>query len=81
MDQITQQLETLISEVRLLRQQSKTLEVFDIREAAEFMRISENTLRGWVRERQIPFSKINGSLRFKRAKLERWLDLNEIPMR
>ena len=80
MTEIQQQIEILIDEVRLLRQQSKTLVVFDIREAAEFLRVSENTLRGWVRERKIPFSKVNGSLRFKRSKLERWLDLNEIPM-
>ncbi|TKJ40652.1 hypothetical protein CEE37_06730 [candidate division LCP-89 bacterium B3_LCP] len=73
-------LQGILAELKAIRQQSQTLEVFDLREAAAFLRISENTLRDWVRKRKIPFSKVNGSLRFKRSKLERWLDLNEIPI-
>ncbi|TKJ41169.1 hypothetical protein CEE37_05755 [candidate division LCP-89 bacterium B3_LCP] len=73
-------LQGILSELKALRQQSQTLEIFDLHEAAEFLRISEYTLRDWVRKRRIPFSKVNGSLRFKRSKLERWLDLNEIPI-
>jgi len=73
-------LQSILDELKGLRKDGKLQEVFDLREAAEFLRISENTLRGWTRERKIPFSKVNGSLRFKRSKLERWLDLNEIPM-
>ena len=73
-------LKNILAELQQIRRESQRLEVFDLREAASFLRVSENTLRGWCRERRIPFSKINGSLRFKRSKLERWLDLNEIPM-
>ncbi|MBU0517764.1 helix-turn-helix domain-containing protein [bacterium] len=76
----TQLLKGILEELKALRKEGKLQEVFDLREAAGFLRISENTLRGWTRERKIPFSKVNGSLRFKRSKLERWLDLNEIPM-
>ena len=70
----------IYSEMKAIQQKLNHQEVFNIHEAAQFLRISENTLRGWVRLQQVPVSKINGSIRFRRSKLERWIDLNEKPM-
>ena len=81
MDKISEQLDVLIAEVqRLGRQTDRVREIFNISQASEYLAVSENTLREWVRKRTIPFSKINGSIRFKKSKLDRWLDRCEVPM-
>ena len=45
-------------------------------EAAEYLRISEWTLRHWVSDKKIRFIKIGGAVRFKKAHLDRFLQDN-----
>jgi excisionase family DNA binding protein len=45
-------------------------------EAAQYLRISEWTLRHWVSDRKIRFIKMGRAVRFKRAHLDRFLQDN-----
>ena len=45
-------------------------------EAAEYLRISEWTLRHWVSDKKIRFIKIGRAVRFKKAHLDRFLQDN-----
>ena len=42
-------------------------------EAAEYLRISEWTLRHWVSDKKIRFIKVGSAVRFTRAHLDRFL--------
>jgi excisionase family DNA binding protein len=53
-------------------------EIMSIAQAAEYLDISEYTLREWTRLRKIPHMKVNGSIRFRKSKLDRWMDRQEI---
>jgi len=43
-------------------------------EVAAMLRIKPATIRKWRAERRIPFVKLNGAVRFKRADIEKWID-------
>jgi excisionase family DNA binding protein len=58
----------------------RTREILSVEQAAEYLGQSVHTLRDWVRLRKIPFSKINGTIKFKKSRLEQWLDQHEIAM-
>lgn len=47
-------------------------EIFDVHEAARYLKINEQTLRRLAREKQIPSFKVGGSWRFMRSRLDRW---------
>ena len=49
-------------------------EVLTFEEAAEFLRVSQSTLRRLVTEKAVPFSKVGRQLRFSRKALEEMLD-------
>ena len=53
------------------------MEYLNTKEAADFLKISPCTLYRYVRNREIPFSKRKGRLRFKIEKLEQWVDEGE----
>jgi len=42
-------------------------------EVAELLQLSEQTIRRYTMERSIPFHKINRSVRFVKADIERWV--------
>lgn len=46
----------------------------DIRTAAEFLMVKENTIRLWCMERRIPFKKAGSRLRFKLSELDKWAE-------
>jgi len=71
-------LEILAELRRLNGQPAPAREIMSIPQAAEYLGQSEHTLREWVRMRKIPFSKVNGTIKFRKSKLDRWLDRNEI---
>jgi len=62
------------------RAAEQTREILSLSAAAEYLGQSEYTLREWVRLRKIPFSKVNGAIKFRRSKLERWIDRNEVAL-
>ena len=44
-------------------------------QAAEFLQISENTLRVWVSRGKVPYTKIGKRLvRYRKGDLEDWID-------
>lgn len=47
--------------------------VMSVRATASFLGVSESIIRRLVRERRIPFQKIEGRYVFYRPRLERWL--------
>lgn len=52
-------------------------EVLSFKEAARFLRVSERTLRRLVSEKKVPYARIGGLLRFRRAALMSWLEQEE----
>lgn len=43
-----------------------------VTEVAEYLSLSQSAIRKWIRTGQIPFSRINGAIRFDREKIEKW---------
>ena len=79
MDSSEQLLEQILAELRCLNEKAKpTRELMDIQQAAEYIGQKEGTLRHWVRTRKVPFFKVNGSVKFRRSKLDKWIDRNEV---
>ena len=56
--------------------QAANSELLRAGEAAEYLRISEWTLRHWVSDKKIRFIKIGRAVRFKKAHLDRFLQDN-----
>ena len=48
-------------------------ELLTAAEAADYLRISEWTLRHWVSDKKVRFIKIGRAVRFKKAHLDRFL--------
>jgi excisionase family DNA binding protein len=48
-------------------------EVLNVPEAAQFLGISERSLRRLIAGREVPFARVGGSLRLRRAALLEWL--------
>jgi excisionase family DNA binding protein len=66
-------------------EQWATREVMDIRQAAEYLGISPDSLYKYASENFIPAFKLGNRWRFKRSLLESWMEhqssLNLVPMR
>jgi excisionase family DNA binding protein len=45
-----------------------------IRDVAEFMQLSEQTIQRYVQNREIPFHKIKKVIRFRVSEIEKWID-------
>jgi excisionase family DNA binding protein len=73
-------LKNILIELQAIRENGDSSpEVLDVHQAAQFLSISEFTLREWCRLRKIPHSRINRQYRFRRSVLLKWLDSSEIP--
>jgi excisionase family DNA binding protein len=53
--------------------------LYDYRGAAELLRISPQTLRGWVSKGRVPYLKLGGAVRFTERQLEDLLARSERP--
>lgn len=51
--------------------------MLDAHEAAEYLRLNVQTLRRLVREKEIPGFKVGGAWRFKKSKLDEWVEGRE----
>ncbi|MGA3210620.1 MAG: helix-turn-helix domain-containing protein [Terriglobales bacterium] len=49
-------------------------EVMNIREASEYLGVSPDTLYKYVYEEQIPAFKLGNRWKFKKSKLDQWMD-------
>jgi excisionase family DNA binding protein len=45
-----------------------------IRDVAEFMRLSEQTIQRYVLNREIPYHKVKKVIRFRLSEIEKWVD-------
>ena len=56
-------------------------ELFDnlitIRELADYIGVSPKTVQNWVAYRTIPFVRVGGKTRFRRSRIETWLQTKE----
>jgi len=52
-------------------------EVLSVLEAAQFLGISERTMRQLIAEKRVPFARVGGSLRLRRTALVEWLRQEE----
>ena len=52
--------------------------LLDIKEAAEFLNISPNTLYSWVNQRRIPFVKLGRRVKFDLKDLEDWIEHHKV---
>ena len=51
---------------------------FTVEEVAKYLNYAEKTIYKWVFNREIPFIKINQSLRFRLSEIEKWLEENKV---
>ena len=49
----------------------------NVRELANYLSVSEETIRSWIKRGQIPYSKLGRSVRFDIYKVELWLKNRE----
>lgn len=45
---------------------------FSVAEIAEYLGVSPNTIRKWIRTGKIPFCRLNGAIRFDINEIEQW---------
>lgn len=50
--------------------------LLNIHEVSEYLGLSINTIYCWVSRKKIPYTKINGLLRFEVHQLQRWIRRN-----
>lgn len=53
----------------------------NIKEIAEYLCLSESTIRAWVKTGRIPFSKLGRCVRFDILKINEWLKQKEFDPR
>tara|TARA_Y100000361_G_scaffold83500_1_gene73900 strand:+ start:108 stop:281 length:174 start_codon:yes stop_codon:yes gene_type:complete len=49
-------------------------QLLNAKQVADFLNVSLKTVYGWVSKDQIKYTKINGSIRFKRQDIEELID-------
>ncbi|MCD6318917.1 helix-turn-helix domain-containing protein [Candidatus Aerophobetes bacterium] len=52
--------------------------LLDIKEAAEFLNVSPNTLYSWVSQRRIPFVKLGRRVEFDLEDLQDWIEHHKV---
>jgi excisionase family DNA binding protein len=45
-----------------------------VRDAADYLRLSEQTIQRYVQKREIPFHKVKKVIRFRLSEIEAWVD-------
>jgi excisionase family DNA binding protein len=60
-------------------QKAEIREVMDIRQASDYLGISPDTLYKYASEGFIPAFKLGNRWRFKRSRLDEWMDLQSTP--
>ncbi len=55
------------------------MEILTVKEVAELLKIKISTVYAWAEQRKIPCYRLNGSLRFHKQDLTRWLEICKQP--
>jgi len=64
----------LILEERAKRSMAESREVMNIREASQYLGVSPDTLYKYVYEEKIPAFKLGNRWKFKKSKLDQWME-------
>jgi excisionase family DNA binding protein len=51
----------------------------NVKEVAELLHIAEKTVRKYVWQKSIPYTKIGGHVRFNKERLNQWLEYRNVP--
>lgn len=54
--------------------------LMNLKEAANYLGVSELTIYGWTSKKKMPFRKVGRLLRFDRAEIEAWTMAGNEPM-
>jgi excisionase family DNA binding protein len=46
-------------------------------ELAAYFKVAEKTVRRWILNRDVPFHKINNSVRFRLSEIEKWVETKD----
>lgn len=63
--------------VRISRRKLLFEKLISVEELADVLGLSPQTIRNWVAMRRIPFLRVGGKTRFRRASIEAWLEQKE----
>lgn len=51
-----------------------------VKDVANILNVSEKTVNDWVKERKIPFIKVNNQIRFYKNEINEWVIKNQMPV-
>src|SRR5438105_4581350 len=52
--------------------------LLSVRDVAEILKVSENTIHQWITTRSLPASQVNGVCRFNKVQLLEWATANHV---
>ncbi|MCI0552067.1 MAG: helix-turn-helix domain-containing protein [Anaerolineae bacterium] len=52
--------------------------LFTVREAAQYLKIAEWTLRSWISQKRIPYVKLGSRTMFDVDDLNKWIDSHKV---
>jgi len=58
-------------------QQQISQRFMDVKAMAQYLSLSQDTIRAWVKTGRIPFSKLGRAVRFDTCSIEEWLKEKE----
>lgn len=85
--EVTVLLQEILTELRRTRNDAvPAREILTLEEAADYLRFSPDYLRDLMRRQQVPYYRmgkadskgVKGSIRFRRSKLDAWINSGEI---
>jgi excisionase family DNA binding protein len=57
------------------------MQLFTVIEAADYLRLSPHTIRGWISQKRIPYLKISRRVFLSKEQLDRLLQESVVPAR
>lgn len=55
------------------------MNILTVKEVADILKVKISTVYAWAEQRKIPSYKINGSLRFHKEDIDKWLEVCKQP--
>lgn len=52
-------------------------EIMTLKECCEYMRVSDKTIRRWIKEKKLPYLKVGRQYRFRTDKIDLWMEENK----
>jgi len=81
-DPIVFLLTELLKETRRSNDAQQKREILSLAQAADYLGVSQLTLREWTRMQKIPFYRVGQKfIRFRKSKLDKWLERHDVSVR